>query len=199
SLLATIVQNLPDLATLHLFLTKVRKDRRSDTVLLGVADVLAKRGITLIDSTTYSKDHMATPGVMGNVQPTDVQRADAQHGWDICGYLSKSDVGQAIAVKDKDVIAIEAVEGTQRMIQRAGELCRGKGWTLVKRGNTRGDLRVDVPTIAEASIEQLHAAGARALCLEAGKVIMLEKDKVLAAADQRGIAVFGMEDVGAAE
>lgn len=192
-LIRSIMSNLPDLATLHLYLTKTRYDRRSDVLLQNVADLLERKGITLIDSTTYSKDQMASAGVMGNVPPTDSQQRDADRGWQLCGMLSREDVGQAIAVKDLDILAIEAVEGTQHMIERAGQLCRGGGWTLVKRGNPSGESRWDVPTIAPATMQQLKDAGATALCVEAGQVILLEREKVLAEADRLGIAVFGME------
>ena len=182
-----IARQLPDWTTLRAYLTRLRKDRRTDTVLLTIAEVLATKGITLIDSTAYTKDQMATPGTMGNVEPPERVRADIERGWAVCGYLTREDVGQSVAIKDRDVIAVEAVEGTNNMIDRAAQWCRGGGWTLVKRANTRGDLRMDVPSVGLLTIQKLAMANATCLVLESEKVILLEKEKVLAAADA-GIA-----------
>jgi len=103
------------------------------------------------------------------------------------------DIGQSIAVLDRDVIAVEALEGTNAMIERAGRLCRVGGWTMIKVANTEQDMRVDVPTIGIHTIEELHAAGAGCIVLEAGKTIILEKPKVLELADRYRIAVVGYE------
>lgn len=187
------LRQVPDLVSFWAWLTVLRKDRRSETVLLTTANELQKRGITLIDSTTYTRDQMATPGVLGRVQPTERQQASIERGWHVSGLLTREDVGQAIAVLDRDVIAVEATEGTNRMIERAGELCRQGGWTLIKRGNTRGDMRLDVPTIGVQTIEKLKATRAACVCVEAGQVILLERERVLELADRYGIAVVGRE------
>src|SRR5205807_3364344 len=107
--------------------------------------------------------------------------------------ISRLDIGQSIAVLDRDVIAVEAVEGTNAMIERAGQLCRVGGWTLIKVANTRQDMRVDVPTVGTTTIEKLAAAGAACLVLEPGKTIMLEKQKVLELADRHKITIVGYD------
>lgn len=183
---------VPDVRTVRLYLTRLRYDKRDHAVLLAVADELASEGITLIDSTAYSKDHLATPGVMTRRHPTESQRRDAEFGFPLCRMISEADIGQALAVVDKDVIAVEAVEGTDRMIERAGTYCRGRRWTLIKVANARRDLRVDVPSVGVQTIEKLHVAGAGCLVLEAGQTILLEKPRVLERADQLGIAVLGL-------
>ncbi len=185
------LRQVPDWTTFWAWATVLRRDRRSETVLLKTAQLLQDRGITLIDSTAYTREQMASAGTMGSVQPTEAQQRSIDRGWRVCGLLTAEDVGQAVAVRDRDVIAVEATEGTNAMIDRAGQLCRGGRWTLVKRGNTRHDPRMDVPTIGVGTIEHLHAAGGACLCLEAGQVILLERDKVLAMADRLGIAVVG--------
>jgi DUF1009 family protein len=103
------------------------------------------------------------------------------------------DIGQSIAVIDRDVIAVEAVEGTNAMIERAGKLCRVGGWTLIKVSNTNQDMRVDVPTVGLVTIEKLAAAKAGCLVLEVGKTMLLEKAKVLELADRYRIAVVGWD------
>ena len=172
---------------------RVRHDRRPMAILGSVMDELASSGITLIDSTKYCAEHLVTPGVLTRRRPTDKQWADLRFGWDVCQTVSRLDIGQSIAVVDNDVIAVEAVEGTNAMIERAGRLCPVGGWTLIKVSNTRQDLRVDVPTVGTTTIEKLAAARAGCLVLEPGKTIILEKAKVLELADRHKIAVVGYE------
>jgi DUF1009 family protein len=186
-----IARQMPDWTTLRAYIIKLRKDRRSEAILLTIADELQKKGVTLIDSTTYTAEQLATEGLMGRVEPSERQQVDIDRGWEVCGYLTREDIGQAVAIKDRDVIAVEAVEGTNRMIDRAAGLCRGGGWTLVKRANTRGDMRMDVPTIGVHTIQKLAEARAACLCVEAGKVILLEKQKVIEQANKAGIAIVG--------
>ncbi|HEY7118628.1 MAG TPA: UDP-2,3-diacylglucosamine diphosphatase LpxI [Tepidisphaeraceae bacterium] len=186
-------QYIPDLRTVKLWFTRLRRDKRDHAVLLAVADELAKEGITLIDSTAYCPDQLATPGVMTRRQPTEGQWADIRFGYDLCRTISGLDIGQALAVMDKDVIAVEAVEGTDAMIARAGQYCKVGGWTLIKVANANQDMRMDVPSIGTTTIEKLAAAGAGCLVLEPGKTILLEKEKVLELADRLKIAVVGYE------
>jgi DUF1009 family protein len=186
-------QYIPDLRTIRIWFTRLRRDKRDHAVLLAVADELAKEGITLIDSTVYCADQLSTAGVMTKTQPTPGQWADIRFGYDLCKTVSRLDIGQAIAVMDKDVIAVEAVEGTNVMIERAGKYCRVGGWTLIKVANTQQDMRMDVPSIGVTTIEKLAEARAGCLVLEPGKTILLEKEKVLEMADRHNIAVVGYE------
>ncbi len=187
------IEYIPDLTTARLWFRDLRHDKSVAAVLNGVARALADGGITLIDSTRYTPDQLASPGVMGARQPTEKQWADIRFGWDRCQTLSRLDIGQAIAVYDKDVIAVEALEGTNAMIERAGGLCKSGGWTLIKVANTEQDMRMDVPTIGTTTIEKLANARAACLVCEPGKTILLEKQKVLELADRYKIAVVGFE------
>jgi DUF1009 family protein len=187
------VQNTPDWRTLRLWLTELRHDRRDQALLYAVIRELDREGIHLIDSTQYTTDHLATPGTMTRTQPTDSQMANARFGWDLCQTLSRLDIGQAIALDKKTVVAVEAMEGTNAMIERAGAICRSGGWTLIKVSNVKQDMRVDVPSIGLTTIEKLHAARGTCLVVEAGKTILLEKPKVLELADKYKIAIVGCE------
>jgi len=187
------LQYVPDLTTARLWLTRLRRDRRPHAILGAIADTLAREGITLIDSTVYTTDQLATSGVMTRRQPTEKQLEDARFGWDLCQKLSGMDIGQAIAVLDKDVIAVEALEGTNAMIDRAGGLCKTGGWTLIKVANAKQDMRMDVPTIGVTTIEKLAAGRAGCVVLEAGKTVLLEKQKVLELADRHKIAIVGYD------
>jgi len=184
---------IPDLRTARLWLTEVRKDRRPRAMLNLIARELASEGITLIDSTKYTQDQLVSAGVLTQRQPTAAQMQDANFGWMLCRRVSEMDIGQAIAVLAKDVIAVEALEGTNAMIQRAGELCKAGGWTLIKVANAEQDMRMDVPTIGVTTIEKLAEARAGCIVLQVGKTVLLEREKVLKLADKHGIAVIGLE------
>lgn len=185
---------VPDWRTVRVFFTTLRHDKRDHAVLRAVADELAKEGITLIDSTQYCQEHLTVAGVMTKCQPTQGQWRDIRFGWHLCRQISRMDIGQALAVLDKDVIAVEAMEGTDAMIERAGELCRHGGWTCVKVTNTHADMRMDVPCVGETTIRKLAAARAGCLVLEVGKTLILDKPKVIELAQRHNIAVVGFSD-----
>ena len=184
---------IPDLRTVGLMVRVIRRDKRPNTILMALVDELAAAGITMIDSTQFCAEHLASAGVLGRREPTAKQWADIRHGYELCNTLSRLDIGQSIAVIDRDVIAVEAAEGTNVMIERAGKLCRSGGWTLIKVANTHQDMRVDVPTVGTVTIEKLAAARAGCVVLEAGKTMLLEKEKVLELADRLKIAVVGWD------
>jgi DUF1009 family protein len=183
-------QYVPDIRTVRVFFTRLRNDKRDHAVLLAVVDELAKDGIELIDSTAYCKEHLASEGVMTRRQPSEAQMADAAFGFPLCKLVSGHDIGQAIAVLDKDVLAVEAIEGTDRMIERAGTFGR-KGWTMIKVANIHQDMRIDVPSIGVATIEKLAAAKCGCLVLEAGKTMMIDKPAVIARAEAVGLVILG--------
>jgi DUF1009 family protein len=187
---------IPDRRALGVILRVIRRDKRPQAILSAVMDELAAAGITLIDSTQFTSEHLATPGVMTRRKPSDRQWEDIRFGYEICRTISRMDIGQSIGVIDRDIIAVEAVEGTNAMIERAGKLCKVGGWTLIKVSNTQQDMRVDVPTIGITTIEKLAAARAGCIVLEVGKTIILEKQKVLELADHFKIAVVGWEPPG---
>jgi DUF1009 family protein len=189
---------IPDWRSLKLIWRVWRHDGRPQAILQALVSEMAAAGITLIDSTKYCTEHLATAGVMTRRQPTDAQWADIRFGFDICRTISRLDIGQCIAVLNRDVIAVEALEGTNAMIQRAADLCRVGGWTLIKVANSHQDMRVDVPTVGTTTIEKLAAAKASCLVLEPGQTILLEKAKVLELADRYKIAVVGYAGEGQA-
>jgi UDP-2,3-diacylglucosamine hydrolase len=185
------IRYIPDLLSMKLWLTRLRYDRTPNAILSAIADTLQERGITLLDSTTYTTDQLAMTGVMTRQQPTEAQWIDIRHGWEICQQVSRMDIGQSIALLNRDVIAVEALEGTNAMIERAGTLCKVGGWTLIKVANKQQDMRMDVPTIGVTTMEKLHAARAGCIVLEPGKTVLLEKQKVLELADRYRIAIVG--------
>jgi DUF1009 family protein len=186
-----ILRYLPDLRALRIWYRRLRHDRRDNAVLLAVADELAGEGIELMSSVEYVKEHLAGAGVLTRTPPSAMAAADAEFGFAIARQSADLDIGQALAVKERDIIAVEAMEGTDRMIQRAGELCKSGGWTLVKVARPGQDMRFDVPTVGEGTIRNLKAAGGVCLVVEADKTLILDKPATLALADKLGVAVVG--------
>jgi UDP-2,3-diacylglucosamine hydrolase len=187
-----LFRNVPDWRAIKAWYKHLRGDKRSHAVLGVVADELDRCGVQLMDSTAPIPDQMASVGVMTERQPTPDQWADVDFIWPLLQQALKLDIGQSIAVRERDVIAVEAVEGTDRMIERTGRLCRIKGWTLCKGARAGHDRRADVPTVGLSTIRNLYAAGGRCLALAAGDVIMLDKAAMLALADRLGVAVVGV-------
>ena len=186
---------IPDVRGGKVWFIATRTDKRADSMLSAVADEFAKDGITMIDSTRYIPELMADEGVMTKTKPTSAQQMDIDFALPIVQRMGDLDVGQAVAVSDRDIIAVEAIEGTDEMIARAGSLCKRGKWTLVKLAKPEQDMRFDVPTVGPQTIENLKAAGAGCLAVEAGKTICLDKPEFLAAADRAGIAVVGLKVV----
>jgi DUF1009 family protein len=187
-----LFRQIPDWRAAVLWYRHLRHDRRNATVLRAVAEELARNRITLIDSTTYIPEHLATEGVLTRTWPSGAQKGDIEFGWPLLRQMVELDVGQSIAVRDRDVVAVEAVEGTDAMIQRAGQLCKSKGWTLLKTASQDHDMRADVPTIGLSTIQRAAEAGCTCIAVGSGRVILVDKPAVLNAADEKKIAIVGM-------
>jgi DUF1009 family protein len=168
------------------------KARNTDALISGVADVLRDHGIELLDSTAFLAPLLARPGVLTRGGPTGEQRTDLEFGYRIADAIAGLDIGQTIAVKSSAVVAVEAMEGTDAVIARAGQLAGG-GVRIVKVAKPGQDMRFDVPVIGVSTIEAMKSAGADALSVDAGKTLMVDGDAVVRAADDAGIVVVGRE------
>ena len=166
--------------------------RNTDGLIGAVADVLKEQGIDLIDSTSLLTPLMAGVGTLTKRALTDEESADFDFGYRMADTIAGLDIGQTIVVKDRAVVAVEAMEGTDETIQRAGRLA-GAGTRVVKVAKPGQDMRFDVPVIGVATIEAMRAAGASALSVDAGRTLVIDGEAVLAAADAAGIAVVGRE------
>jgi len=187
-----LLRLMPDVRGLRLWYRHLRHDRRDATVLAAIADELQREGVTLIDSTTHIKEHLASKGTIGTVSPTSQQKNDVAFGWPLLSDTVALHIGQSIAVREGDVLAVEAIEGTAALIQRAGELCKRKGWTLLKTAAADHDMRADVPSIGIDTIAQCTVAGCGCIALGAKSVILLDKPAVIDAANKAGIAIIGV-------
>ncbi len=187
-----ILKYLPDWRAIRIWYWRLhKKDKQNDLVLNAIAEELKSGGIILENSTTYCKEHLATAGSMTKQQPNQSAKEDIEFGWQIVKKLSELDIGQAIAVKEREVIAVEAIEGTAKMIERAGQICKAAGWTLIKASKPNQDMRFDVPCVGPETIRSLAQNGGNCLVVEADKTIIINKPETIKLADQLGIAVVG--------
>ncbi len=182
---------LPDLTLLSVL--RRLKARNTDALIAAVADVLGEQGITLIDSTELLRPLMAGVGTLTRRAATADEQADFAFGYRIADAVAGLDIGQAIAVKDAAVVAVEAMEGTDEMIRRAGQRA-GAGVRLVKVAKPDQDMRFDVPVVGVRTIEMLRDIGATAMSVDAGKTLIIDGPAVIHAADEAGIAIVGREN-----
>lgn len=179
---------LPDMTLLSV-LTRLTS-KSTDSLIGAIADVLRSHGIALMDSTELLTDLLAKPGVLTEAPPTAEMQTDFEFGYSVADAVAGLDIGQTIVVKDKAVVAVEAMEGTDRTIERAGQLA-GTGTRVVKVAKPSQDMRFDVPVVGVATIAQMTAAGADALSIDAGKTLIIDGDDVVAAANAAGIVIVG--------
>jgi DUF1009 family protein len=172
--------------------------RNTDMLLGAVAKVLADEGIELISSTAYLEPLLAVPGVLTRRAPTEEERKDIAYGREVAHALAGYDIGQTVVIAARACLAVEAMEGTDAAIERAGALMRtldqeastlARSLTVVKAAKPKQDMRFDVPVIGEKTITTMQAAHATCLAIEAGRTLIFDGDKVRAAADRAGIAI----------
>jgi DUF1009 family protein len=166
--------------------------RNTDGLIGAVASVLKDEGIELIDSTSLLKPMLASAGIMTRRAPNDEEQKDLEFGYGIADSIAGMDVGQTIAVKHRAVVAVEAMEGTDEVIGRAGHLA-GPGVRIIKVAKPSQDMRFDVPVIGLATILAMRTAGATALSIDADKALMFEREQLIASADEAGITIVGRD------
>ncbi|MDX1946427.1 MAG: UDP-2,3-diacylglucosamine diphosphatase LpxI [Pirellulaceae bacterium] len=187
---------VPDLLTIRTFFPLFvlgRQNRGDDTLLTAVVDCFAREGIVMQPATEFAPQLLAKAGQLTRRAPTASQRQDIEFGWQLAKEMGRLDIGQSVAVKGRAVIAVEAIEGTDACIRRAGELCRQGGFTVVKVAKPQQDMRFDVPTVGRGTIESLVAAGASVLAIEAGQTIIVDEPEVLALADKHHLAIVSLD------
>jgi DUF1009 family protein len=182
----------------HYFVTR-RCDRKDDTLLGALADAFAAEGITFHPATDYAPQLLVKPGQIAGRPPSAAQRSDIEFGWEIAKQLGALDIGQSICVKDQAVLAVEAIEGTDACILRAGQLCRQGGFTIVKVAKPQQDMRFDVPTVGVRTLQTMAAAGAKVLAIEAGRTILLDDEEFRRVASRLKLTVVALETRRAAE
>lgn len=167
------------------------KDRSDDTLMLAFVKELADDGIEVIDQTVLLKMLMPNAGILSERRPTEAENDDIQFGFFMAKKLGELDVGQTVVVKNKAVMALEAIEGTDACIMRGGSLARS-GAVAVKTAKPNQDDRFDVPAIGIDTIKSMISADVKVLAFEAGKTLIVDKEKVLSLANSNGIAIVGI-------
>jgi len=185
-------RHLPDWRALHMMWSYARANRKDDTMLLAVIKEFARDGLYFESALDYCPELLVSHGFLTKRHPTSSQWKDINFGWELAKEMGRLDVGQTVVVAERASIAVEAIEGTDECIRRAGRLCRKGGFTVVKVAKPNQDMRFDVPTIGVQTIQTMHEAGARTLALESGKTIVLDQDEVYALADKLGIAIVSL-------
>jgi hypothetical protein len=179
---------MPDLTFLSVL--KQLGSKNTDGLIGAVANVLRDRGIELMDSTALLRPLLAGAGVLTSRAPTATEERDFEFGYRMADAIAALDIGQTIAVKDVAVVAVEAMEGTDAVIARAGHLA-GRGVCIIKVAKPTQDMRFDVPVVGVATIAAMREAGASALSVDEGRTLMLDGDAIVTAADDAGIAIVG--------
>ena len=179
---------VPDMTLLGVLMRL--KAKNTDALISAVADVLREHGVELLDSTAFLAPLLAREGCLTARSPSDDERRDLEFGYGVADAIAGLDIGQTIAVKSAAVVAVEAMEGTDLVIARAGQLA-GRGVRVVKVAKPNQDMRFDVPVVGVSTIETMKAAGATALSVDAGKTLMIDGAAIVTAADDAGIAIVG--------
>ncbi len=170
--------------------------QNTDSLIGAVADALAREGITLLPSVAFLGDQLATVGPMTRRQPDREERRDVEYGERVARALAGMDLGQTAVVKHRAAVALEAMEGTDETIRRAGRIA-GPGTTVVKVAKPRQDMRFDVPVVGEGTLQAMREAGSRVLALDAGRTLLIDREAFLAQAEADGVAVLGLDPAGA--
>ena len=187
--------SLPDLTMIRMLASL--KQKNTDALIGGVARVMEESGITLMDSTAFLKPHMAPEGTITRRGLNAREHADMEFGRPIAERIARMDIGQTIVVRDKAVVAVEAMEGTDSTLRRAAELVQKKDLTVIKVSKPHQDMRFDVPVVGLPTVRNMIECGATALILDAHKTLMLDKEKLVELANQNDIAIVGMAPLGA--
>ncbi|MEZ5306112.1 MAG: UDP-2,3-diacylglucosamine diphosphatase LpxI [Pyrinomonadaceae bacterium] len=164
--------------------------RNTDSLIGGIADEMAKEGIELIDSTFFVPDLLAAEGPITKRTPNKIELENIEYGLHVAGEIARLDLGQTIVVRAKACVAIEAMEGTDAVIKRAGELANGR-LTVVKVAKPSQDMRFDVPVIGPPTIRGMIDAGATCISVTAGKTLIFEKDETIDLAERNRISIIG--------
>lgn len=189
-------QHLPDWRTWRRFYKHFllsRRDRRDDTLLTAVVSEFALDGIVFGPATDFVPELLVKNGQLTGRAPSVAQWKDIQFGWELAKTLGGLDVGQSVAIKGRAALAVEAIEGTDECIRRAGKLCESGGFSVVKVAKPKQDMRFDVPTIGLLTLQTMVEAGASCLAIEAGRTIIIDQPDVVRFADRHRLAIVALE------
>ena len=191
------LRHLPDLRGIRTFwphFVSRRRDNRDDSLLGAIAAAFDADGVRICPATDFAPELLATPGVLAGPALSPRQEADVVFGWRLAKELGRHDIGQTVVVRNRAPLALEAIEGTDECIRRAGGLCPAGGMVVVKVAKPQQDLRFDMPTIGTGTLESLAAAGAAVLAIEAGRTILVDAPDLACRARAAGITIASFTD-----
>ncbi len=194
-----IVRFLPDWRTIKFWFNRKRRNNSDDTLLLGIIDEFARDGIEVVSALDLCPELLVKVGTLTKRPATPKELADVRFGWNLAKEMGRLDVGQSVAVKESAVLAVEAIEGTDKAILRAGELCPAGGFVVVKVAKPQQDMRFDVPTIGTNTINTMKLAGARVLAVEDGKTILIDDAETIDLANRYGMTIMACREESLAE
>ncbi|MGH7130160.1 MAG: LpxI family protein, partial [Planctomycetaceae bacterium] len=186
------VRHFPDWRALHMLWNYCTENKTDDTVLLAVIREFARDGLRFESALDYCPELLVKHGFLTRRKPSPAQWRDIRFGWPMAKQMGRLDIGQTVCVSDQTVIAVEAIEGTDEAILRAGGLCTRGGFSVIKVAKPQQDRRFDVPTIGVTTIQSMREAGARVLAVEAGQTILLDDEETVALANRLGIAIVSL-------
>jgi DUF1009 family protein len=198
------LKHLPDwqfIRTFYPHFITLSRDRKDDTLLATIVAALGRAGIAIAPATDLLPELLVKYGQLSGPRLTAAHRKDIEFGWQLAREMGRLDVGQSVAVKGRAVLAVEAVEGTDECIRRAGQLCPAGGFAVIKVAKPQQDMRFDVPTIGVGTLQSMVEAGGHVLAVEADRTILIDAPQFIHFAQRHGIAVVAIRDgqVAAAE
>ncbi len=167
------------------------KDKKADTIFGAIAERLKNFGFELISSTTFLEDYLPVKGTLTKREPSFSEWEDIYFGLDLAKEIAYLDIGQAVVVKDRAIVAVEALEGTDNLIRRAGKIAGG-GITVAKVSKPKQDIRFDIPVVGLNTIKNLVKAKAKCLAIEAGKTLFIDKEESVKLADKNNISLVAL-------
>lgn len=190
------IKHRPDWKCLKAFYPQLLgfADRKDDTLLSALVNAFAAEGIAFQNVANVAPNLLVQAGHIAGKPLTTKQQKDVEFGWQIAKAIGGLDIGQSVCIKDQTVIAVEAIEGTDLCIRRAGELCTAGGMTIVKVAKPSQDMRFDVPTVGLKTLESIAAAGGKVLAIEASKTILLDQQQFVAAARRLNVSVVAWDE-----
>lgn len=188
-----ILQFIPDWRTLRFWYNRMRRDNKDDTILLSLISEFGRDGLAFGSALDYCPELLVRTGTLTRRKPTAAEERDIAFGWELAKEMGRLDVGQSVAVHDRAILAVEAIEGTDLAIARAGALCRSGGFVVVKVAKPQQDMRFDVPAVGCTTIEAIRQARGRVLAIEASKTILLDEAETIALADRYGISIVAVD------
>lgn len=192
-----ILKHFPDWRGLRAFFPHFasgKKDRKDDSLLGTIVEAFAEDGIVFSPATDFAPELLVKFGTLTRRRLSGAEQKDIQFGWQIAKEIGRLDIGQSVAVKRQAVMAVEAVEGTDACIRRAGQLCASGEFTVVKVAKPQQDMRFDVPTIGLGTLQSMVEAGARVLAVEAGKTILIDEPEVIEFANRHNLTVVALDE-----